>query len=154
MEPVEEVRCLILAAQREGNRQFAQALRPSGVTPAQGEVLRLLAERQPLTMSGLGDLLVCESGSNPSRLVDRLVTAGLVRRVESSRDRRQVDLTLTPDGVVAAAEVARIEADLHRGIAAAAAGHDLGEVLGFLRTLVAGQSAGGAVARRAGRGES
>ncbi|MFI2345621.1 hypothetical protein ACH492_00880 [Streptomyces sp. NPDC019443] len=38
------------------------------VTPAQAEVLRLLAERQPLSMSGLGALLVCESGNNPSRL--------------------------------------------------------------------------------------
>jgi uncharacterized membrane protein YhiD involved in acid resistance len=90
MDPAEEARFLILAAQREGNRQLAQGLRPLGVTPAQAEVLRLLAERQPLSMSGLGTLLVCESGANPSRLVDRLVTAGLVRREESSRDRRHV----------------------------------------------------------------
>ncbi|MCZ0975304.1 MarR family transcriptional regulator [Streptomyces albulus] len=85
MDAVEEVRYLVLAAQREGNRMLAAALRPLGVTPAQGEVLRLLAERQPLTLSGLGALLVCESGGNPSRLVDRLVAAGLVRREEAPR---------------------------------------------------------------------
>jgi len=151
MDPAEEVRFLILAAQREGNRQLAQELRPLGVTPAQGEVLRLLAERQPLSMSGLGTLLVCESGANPSRLVDRLVTAGLVRREESSRDRRHVELSLTPAGHETARSVAAVEAELHSRIAAAATGQDLGAVLGFLRTLVAGQSAGEAVALRAGR---
>lgn len=149
MEPAEEVRFLVLAAQREGNRQLASGLRPLGVTPAQAEVLRLLAERQPLSLSGLGALLVCESGSNPSRLVDRLVTAGLVCREEGSRDRRHVELTLTPAGHETARSVAAVEAELHARIAAAAAGHDLGAVLGFLRALVSGQSAGEAVARRA-----
>ena len=95
MRSAEEVRYLILAAQREGNRQLAQALRPLGLTPSQAEVLRLLGDRQPLTLTGLGELLVCESGTNPSRLVDRLVTAGLVHRTESPHDRRQVALTLS-----------------------------------------------------------
>ena len=42
MRPVEELRFLILAAQREGNRMLSHALRPLGITPAQAEVLRLL----------------------------------------------------------------------------------------------------------------
>ncbi|NWF27260.1 winged helix DNA-binding protein [Streptomyces sp. PKU-EA00015] len=151
MEPAEELRFLVLAAQREGNRQLAHGLRPLGVTPAQAEVLRLLAERQPLSLSGLGALLVCESGSNPSRLLDRLVTAGLVRREEGSSDRRQVQLTLTPAGHETARAVASVESDLHARIAAAAEGHDVDAVLGFLRALVAGQKSGDAVARRTGR---
>jgi hypothetical protein len=48
------------------------ALRPLGVTPAQAEVLQVLADRQPLTLTGFGELLVCESGTNPSRLIDWL----------------------------------------------------------------------------------
>jgi DNA-binding MarR family transcriptional regulator len=151
MQPAEELRYLILAAQREGYRQLAAALRPLRVTPSQAEVLCLLADREPLTMSGLGDLLVCESGNNPSRLVDRLVTAGLVQRVPAANDRRQVELTLTPTGRKTAGNVAEIEDTLHRTVEAAAAGHDVAAVLGFLRGLVAGQSAGDAVARRAGR---
>src|SRR6185369_17301991 len=109
MRPVEELRYLILAVQREGNRQLAQALRPHGITPSQAEVLRLLQERQPLTLSGLGELLVCESGTNPSRLVDRLVAAGLVSRVAGEHDRRQVELTLTPHGTRVAAQITSIE---------------------------------------------
>ncbi|OIV35312.1 MarR family transcriptional regulator [Mangrovactinospora gilvigrisea] len=153
MDPVEEVRYLVLAAQREGNRALAAALRPLGVTPAQGEVLRLLAERQPLSLSGLGALLVCESGANPSRLVDRLVAAGLVRREGGVADRRHVQLTLTPDGRRAARGAAEAEAALHAHIAEAATGRDLDAVRDFLRALVGDRGAGLAVARRAGRAE-
>ncbi|AKH86909.1 MarR family transcriptional regulator [Streptomyces sp. CNQ-509] len=130
---------------------MARGLKPLGVTPAQAEVVRLLAERQPLTLSGLGSLLVCESGSNPSRLVDRLVTAGLVRREEAPHDRRHVELTLTPAGHQTARGVAQVEAALHARIADAASAHDLQAVRDFLRALVAGESSGEAIERRAGR---
>ncbi|WP_326600312.1 MarR family winged helix-turn-helix transcriptional regulator [Streptomyces sp. NBC_01803] len=148
MTPVEEARYLILAAQREGNRQLARALRPLEVTPSQAEVLSLLAGRQPLTLSGLGELLVCESGTNPSRLVDRLVRAGLVLRAEDPQDRRHVELTLTSAGRRTAARIADIEKDVYRSIDAAATGHDIEAVNAFLRALVAGQPSGQAVARR------
>jgi DNA-binding MarR family transcriptional regulator len=146
---VEELRYLVLAAQREGNRQLAQALRPLGVTPSQAEVLRLLDERQPLTLTGLGQLLVCESGTNPSRLVDRLVGAELVRRVEAADDRRQVELTLTATGKRLARKIARIEEQLYQALEAAGRHHDLAGVIACLRAVVAGTSSGDAVTRRA-----
>ena len=149
MRPAEEIRYLILAAQREGNRQLAQALRPLGLTASQAEVLRLLADRQPLTLTGLGELLVCESGTNPSRLVDRLVAAGLVRRVQPAHDRRQVELTLSEEGEQAAARIAVIEEALYAAIDAAGAGQPVDAVIGYLRALVAGQPAGLALERRA-----
>jgi DNA-binding MarR family transcriptional regulator len=149
MRPAEEIRYLILAAQREGNRQLAQALRPLGLTSSQAEVLRLLADRQPLTLTGLGELLVCESGTNPSRLVDRLVAAGLVRRVQPAHDRRQVELTLSEEGEQAAARIAVIEEALYAAIDAAGAGQPVDAVIGYLRALVAGQPAGLALERRA-----
>jgi DNA-binding MarR family transcriptional regulator len=148
MREIEELRFLILAAQREGNRQLAQDLRKLGVTPAQAEVLRLLQDRQPLTLTGLGELLVCESGTNPSRLVDRLVTPGLVHRVEAVHDRRQVELTLTPGGRRLARQIAAVEARLYRDLEAAGVDHDMAAVIAYLRTLVAGRPAGEAVARR------
>src|SRR6185369_14391199 len=151
MRPVEELRYLILAVQREGNRQLAQALRPHGVTPAQAEVLRLLQERQPLTLSGLGELLVCESGTNPSRLVDRLVAADLVNRVPGEFDRRQVELTLTAAGQRLARRVAGIEDEIHRQLEKAGSARELSAVIGYLRKLADDSPAGQAVALRAGR---
>src|SRR3954462_1342468 len=116
MTPAEELRYLILVLQREGNRLLAAGLRGLDLTPSQAETLRVLADHQPLTLTGLGELLVCETGDNPSRLVDRLVKAGLVRREVDPGDRCHVPLTLTPDGEGRAREVATVEARLHGAI--------------------------------------
>ena len=146
--PAELIRYLVLAAQREGNRQLGHALRALGLTPAQSEVLRILGEHEPLTLSGIGELLVCESGSNPSRLVDRLVSAGLVERVASADDRRQVTLTLSPEGRRAESRVREVEAALYARIDAALEGVDAGPALELLRRLTAGEPAGEALAKR------
>jgi DNA-binding MarR family transcriptional regulator len=148
MTPAELIRYLVLAAQREGNRQLGQALRALGLTPAQSEVLRILGEHEPLTLSGIGELLVCESGSNPSRLVDRLVSAGLVERVASANDRRQVTLTLSPGGRQAESRVREVEAALYARIDTALEGVDVGPVLELLRRLSTGEPAGEALAKR------
>ena len=73
MRQAELVRYLVLAAQREGSRRLTRDLRQIRLTPSQSEVLRILGDHGPLSLTGLGELLVCESGRNPSRLVDRLV---------------------------------------------------------------------------------
>lgn len=148
MRPAEELRYLILAAQREGNRLLAQALRPLGITPSQAEVIRLLQDRQPLTLNGLGDLLVCESGNSPSRLIDRLAAAGLVNREVAAHDRRHIRLSLTDEGLRVAQQIIEVETELYRSIDAAAEGHDLNQITGFLRAFVADLPAGQALARR------
>src|SRR5215468_862851 len=109
MQPVEELRYLILAAQREGNRLLAEALRPLRLTPSQAEALRVLQDHEPLSLIALGDLLVCETGS-PSRLVQGLVEAGLVERSPSPTDKRMVTLTLTTLGRERATTVGGLEA--------------------------------------------
>src|SRR5690348_8967797 len=53
-----EVRYLLLAAQREGQRQLAKALRPLGVTPAQAEAITVLDQFAPLTLAELGRYIV------------------------------------------------------------------------------------------------
>ncbi|WP_203886327.1 MarR family winged helix-turn-helix transcriptional regulator [Planotetraspora kaengkrachanensis] len=148
MRPTEELRYLILAAQREGNRLLLQALRPLGITPSQAEVIRILQDHQPLALNSLGDLLVCESGNSPSRLVDRLTSAGLVDRQISAFDRRHVELTLTEEGRRLAGQITAIEEDLYRSIDAAVEGRDTDQITGFLRAFVADLPAGRALARR------
>lgn len=148
MHRSEELRYLILAAQREGNRMLAQALKPLAVTPSQAEVLSLLRTRQPLSLNGLGDLLVCESGNSPSRLVDRLVASGLIERTVDDADRRHIKLSLTPEGARVADEIATIENELHAAIDSVSAGHDMDEVIGLLWTLVGDLPAGRALSRR------
>ncbi|MFF4625463.1 MarR family winged helix-turn-helix transcriptional regulator [Nonomuraea jabiensis] len=149
MRPVEEFRYLVLAAQREGNRLLSQALKPLGVTASQAEVIRVLQDRQPLTLNGLGDLLVCETGNSPSRLVERLVAAGLVHRETSPHDRRHIELTLTPQGADLARQITEIEEGLYSSIDTMTAGADLTQINDFLRAFVADLPAGQALARRA-----
>ena len=151
MRTAEELRYLILAIQREGNRLLAAELRPLGVTPSQAEVLRVLSDYGPLTLSALGELLVCETGNSPSRLVDRLVAHGLVQRDVDPADRRYITLGLTPDGKRLSRGIAKVEARLYATIDGHVADQPVDETLQTLRSLASAFPAGHAVARRRDR---
>lgn len=148
MKVAEELRYLILAIQREGNRLLAAELRPLGVTPSQGEVLRVLRDHGPLTLSALGGLLVCETGNSPSRLVDRLVAQGLVQRDTDPDDRRYLALSLTPEGKALSKRIAVVEEKLHDTIAQLVTGQPVAETVTTLRALADAFPAGKALARR------
>jgi MarR family transcriptional regulator, organic hydroperoxide resistance regulator len=151
VEPVEELRYLILGTQREGARALTELLRPAGLTPAQGEVLAVLTEAgRPLTVREIGERLVCEGGS-PSRLVGSLVDAGLLERGDRAGDRRAVELSLTPRGRAAATQVRRAEAALHAWLATALSDRDVSAAIRALRKLVEDRPAGQAIARRRDR---
>ena len=90
---------------------------------------------------------MCETGS-PSRLVSGLVDAGLVERTPSEADRRMVTLSLTREGEEAASGIAEVEAALHNTISEAFDGDELSGTIAALRRLVAGRTAGEALARR------
>jgi DNA-binding MarR family transcriptional regulator len=150
MRTSEELRYAILALQREGNRGLIGALRPLGVTPAQAEVIRVLDQYAPLTLAGLGERLICESGTGPSRLVDRLVTQGSVQRDIGTLDRRSVALALTPAGRTLSAQIAAVEKALYDTIDAVTDGQPVESFLALARRMLAGSEAGAALERRAG----
>jgi DNA-binding MarR family transcriptional regulator len=148
VEDVEELRYLILGAQREGARVLAELLRPAGLTPAQGEVLSVLREAErPLTVREIGERLVCEGGS-PSRLVASLVDAGLLQRGSRAGDRRAVELSFTPQGEAAVQRVRHAEEALHEWLGRAIDDRDFPAATRTLRKLVEGRPAGQAIARR------
>jgi DNA-binding MarR family transcriptional regulator len=147
MQPIEEVRYLILAAQREGNRFLAEALLPMGLTPSQAEVLRVLQDWQPLALIELGSLLVCEQGS-PSRLVAGLVASGHIASEPSSEDKRKVVLTLTTRGREAARQVEAIESALYSALSAQVSTRQVEVMKRVLWKIVTGLPAGDALARR------
>ncbi|MEV0067067.1 MarR family transcriptional regulator [Amycolatopsis sp. NPDC050768] len=148
MRRAEQLRYLILAAQREGNRQLTVRLGEIGVTPAQSEVLRILAGHGPMALRELGEMLVCDTGASPSRIVDRLVGAGLVERAASERDRRQVRLELTKTGRDKAERVAEIEDQLYDQLDRAAKGTDVEAFLEFLKKFTQESPAGRAFENR------
>lgn len=150
MHPAEEIRYLLLATQREGNRYFTDALRPLGLTPSQAEVLRVLQEHQPISLRDLGQLLVCEYGS-PSRLVAGMVRARLVASSPSTEDKRAVTLSLTPLGAERAAQVVTIETALDEQIMRLIADVPIQAVMDLFWRYVEERPAGRALARRTGR---
>lgn len=97
MDPLFELALLVKAGQRELERRTNEAMRPLGLTAAQADALAVIGQAGPLSLKELGELLIAEAG-HPSRLVDRLVEAGLVERRAGAGDRRQVELSLTPKG--------------------------------------------------------
>ena len=147
MSPEEELRFLILGAQREGNRIFASLLAPLGITTSQAEALRVLQDAGSLSLNGLGSRLVCESGS-PSRLVSTVVDKGWVERKEAPQDRRLVTLRLTKSGAHLARRVRKVEERLHGWISTRLGPEELRSVSRALRSLLADTSAGRAVADR------
>ena len=150
MQPVEELRYLMLGVQREGNRTLTEALRPLALTPSQAEVLRVLQEFQPLSLIALGDLLICETGS-PSRLVNGMVEAGLIERVPFTTNRRMVTLTLTEKGQEKAQQVCDVEKAMYDMITNVLTGVSLSDMNVLLWRFIEGRPAGEALARRKGR---
>ena len=147
LDPERQLRLMILAVQREGSRVHARALRPLGLSPAQAEVLTVLADLGPMSLVDLGGNLVCESGS-PSRLVAGLVDRGYLARGAAPGDARRVVLSLTEVGEQTAEEVAHLEVALEASVAAALTPADVDRLLGKLWLLVEGRPVGRALVRR------
>ena len=75
-------------------------LKPFGLTWQQFNVLRILRGRhpEPATVKLLTERMI-DKMSNASRLVDKLLTKGLVSRTTSETDRRRVDINITEAGL-------------------------------------------------------
>jgi DNA-binding MarR family transcriptional regulator len=67
------------------------------VSVPQFRVLVMADADEPLTLSAVAEGLGIHP-SNATRIVDRLVDAGLLDRRDNPADRRQVQMTLTPEG--------------------------------------------------------
>lgn len=147
MSPEEELRFLVLGAQREGSRSFTNMLAPLGLTPAQAEVISCLRAGGAMSLNELGKLLVCETGS-PSRLVDTLVGREIVARREDPADRRRVTLELTADGARLAAELLQVEDQLHAWIGERLGADNVATLVDHLRRITEGTASGSAIARR------
>lgn len=82
------------------NHQFQQFLKVHNLSTSQYNILRVLRgfSDQPRSVNFLKERML-DRNSDVSRLVDRLHQRGLIRRRESSEDRRQKELEITPAGL-------------------------------------------------------
>jgi DNA-binding MarR family transcriptional regulator len=147
VDPLYELALSLKAAQRGLERAANEVMEPLGVTAAQADALSVLAHAGPLSLKELGELLIAEAG-HPSRMVDRLVEAGLVERQPAKEDRRRVVLSLTPKGrrlEKRAAAARRQVLDLGRQLVG---DRDVTATLELLRELLAATPYADVIARR------
>lgn len=147
VDPLFEFALSVKAVQRELERWTNEALRPLGITAAQADALVVIGQAEPVSLKDLGDLLIAEAG-HPSRLVDRLVEAGLVERRASGDDRRRVELSLTAKGRRLAKRVTAAREQVTELGRATLADRDLTPALKLLRELLEGTTYGELIARR------
>jgi DNA-binding MarR family transcriptional regulator len=98
----QEVYLQILVTAQVANRWAAEALRPCGMTAAQHNVLRILRGVRPesLPAGKIAERMV-HHDPDLTRLLDRLVAAGLVEKSRDEMDRRVVNVRITKEGVTA-----------------------------------------------------
>jgi DNA-binding MarR family transcriptional regulator len=77
-----------------------QFLKAFGISPEQYNVLRILRGSHPKTMSLLDiSSRMLDKSSNGTRLVEKLKLKKLITREVCEKDRRQVDILITEDGL-------------------------------------------------------
>ena len=84
----------------EFTEAVSQVLKEEKITIQQFNVLRILRGRkgEPASLQDVSkDML--HSNSNTTRVVDKLVAKGFSERIQCPGDRRQIELTITNDGL-------------------------------------------------------
>ncbi len=125
---------LVSMAQNRLQGRLKSALAAEGVrvTPAQSGILFLLKAKDGRTMTELGRALAIDNATITG-LVDRLERDGFVRRNKSASDRRALNVSISPEGVV---EVDRAKAVVKRVNESIKAGFSAGEVEAFKEILL------------------
>ena len=113
--PAEEASLDVLRTASMIRRARARVVEPSGITPPQYNVLRIL---RGAGAAGLPTLVVrdrlLEEAPGITRLVDKLDAAGYVRRERSTPDRRQVMCYVTSKGLALLERLDPVIGETHR----------------------------------------
>jgi DNA-binding MarR family transcriptional regulator len=91
--------------------RFDRELAPLGLNTAQALVLMFLVDERAGTAAEVCKHLSHDPGAM-TRLIDKLETMGLVRRVRGRQDRRSARLEITPRGREVHADMTRVQIDL------------------------------------------
>lgn len=88
---------LLARASHTISSEFHTTLRRSGLSVPVWRVLASLSGAEPQTVTGLADACLLQQPTM-TKLLDRMVRDGLVRRLPDPKDRRVVRIEMTPKG--------------------------------------------------------
>src|SRR3954447_8140489 len=116
-EPLEDALSAVLAASRTlvaiSTESMGHVLDELDVI--QFRVLVVVASRGPCSLGGVAEAVGLHV-STASRTCDRMVAMGLLNRSASANDRRNLELTLTPDGEDLVGQVLRRRREALRSV--------------------------------------
>ena len=98
--PQQQLALTVLYTASQMLNRHRALLKPHGITPEQFNILRILRGQKgnPIALRDISGRMI-DRNSNTSRLVDKLIAKGLVRRKTCPSDRRRVDIALTKEGL-------------------------------------------------------
>jgi DNA-binding MarR family transcriptional regulator len=132
---IQELAQALSHAERRLTRQLARALENEGCTVEQWRILLLLSDGRGHPMTEISEFALVPAPSL-TRLVDRLVTDGLVHRRPDARDRRRVLVHLTRRGRALHRRLGERLAREERAVLAGAEANGAERLLGLLDDLV------------------
>jgi DNA-binding MarR family transcriptional regulator len=98
-------------ANRAMTKAYKPLLDPLGLTYPQYLVMLALLEKDNILVKDLGQILYLDSGTL-TPLLKRMEAAGLVERTRSTRDERQVYITLTSKGKALEGKLEQVPIDI------------------------------------------
>jgi DNA-binding MarR family transcriptional regulator len=92
---------------------IAKHLKPFGLTNQQYNVLRILRGQHPqsISVNSITERMI-DKMSNVSRLIDKLNKKGLVERRVNFQDRRQMDISITENGLKLLEEIDVVQQEI------------------------------------------
>lgn len=90
----------LLFTSSEINTKINDTLKPFGISWQQFNVLRILRGQKgkPTTLAEIQECMISKM-SNTTRLIDKLIKKGCVKRVVNNRNKRKVDISITSVGL-------------------------------------------------------
>ncbi|SRR5690606_8346517 len=97
--------------------KVADAVKPYDISIPQFNVLRILKGQkgQPANLSTIQERMIAKM-SNTTRIVDKLIDKGLVKRTQCPQNRRKVEIFITKDGMALLEEMNIAVADVEKKI--------------------------------------
>ncbi len=117
------------------SQEVERRMEPNGLTNAQWVPLLKLHLGDAGTVAELARTCELDAGAM-TRLLDRLESKGLCRRVRSSEDRRVVNLELTPEGGEAAKAIPAVLSQVQNACLAGFSASEWEDLKGYLRRIL------------------
>jgi len=134
--PRESIGALIGLARKTMINKIDAKLEPFDVSAAQWLVVLLVGQNAVSSASGLCEMLTHDPGAM-TRLLDRLESKGILKRVRSAEDRRTAQLELTDSGKALYPKIISAIVDVNNGLLRGFSRDEVSRLEGYLRRMLA-----------------